>query len=719
MNRTMKIFLLFFCCFFVALLCDAQNISLEKHSKNEFIGKKIKFFEDKSRSFSLEKILALDENEFISSNHDAPNFQITHHAFWSKMTFHQTKKEVLFLNYTYFHLDTLDFYVSYDQKNWQQVRQGANISTDSIPLGMTSFVLKLDFSAHDTINVVVRAVSSTSLLLPIKVFTLDEIVREQQRQDLLYGIFLGLFIITLVYNLFLYLSTKDISYLHYLLYVLFIGLYAASYKGYASVFLLNFAPTISVKFTLLVAGLAGFFAGIFTIYFLGRENMSKKVFGFILSTPLFYIFGVFAVLLNLTIGVYLIQLGALLAAFIFPVTSWKIWKNGFKPARFYIIGWTILTTFVLIFLMKEVAILPLNFFTDNCIFIGASIEIAFLSFALADKINFIKENAILERIEKEKAQAEALKFAEEKEMIMKSQRSVLEKAVKKRTELLNTSIQELEQINEEMSITAELLEEQNKSIDKKNKTITESINYASKIQAALLPNLNNLSNFFEQSFTLYQPRDIVSGDFYWFEASDTKNFFVAAADCTGHGIPGSLMSMIGINSLNQIVIERGIRDVGKILDTLDELILKILRQNNALEIIRDGMDIALCKINLEEMTLEFSGAMRPLILLRNGELFEYKGDKMPIASTYLAQKNYHVNKLSIQKGDIFYIYSDGIVDQFDKEDRKKFGSKRFRNLLVDNIANFENMKTIIETEISAWKGETNQTDDILVMGFKI
>jgi len=260
---------------------------------------------------------------------------------------------------------------------------------------------------------------------------------------------------------------------------------------------------------------------------------------------------------------------------------------------------------------------------------------------------------------------------------------------------------------------AKLAEE---TIRLKNKDITDSINYAKKIQDANLPKLADITRHLPESFVLFRPRDIVSGDFYWFSKKE-EHLLLAAADCTGHGVPGALMSMIGGSLLHQIANEKTISDPAQVLLELDRQITRALQQTGAEGESRDGMDIAFVEIAQRTRTLRYAGANRPLYLVRGGELQELKPDKFPIGGA--GEKQFAVSTLELQRGDIIYVFSDGYADQFGGPGNKKITSRRFRELLLElSPLPMEEQKTRLERYLADWTGAYQQTDDILVMGVR-
>jgi serine phosphatase RsbU (regulator of sigma subunit) len=262
--------------------------------------------------------------------------------------------------------------------------------------------------------------------------------------------------------------------------------------------------------------------------------------------------------------------------------------------------------------------------------------------------------------------------------------------------------------------TAEVVQK-SMEIEEKNRDITASIRYAERIQRAMLPR----ENTFKETFVLFMPKDIVSGDFYWmYDNGDWQ--FIAAADCTGHGVPGAFMSIIGHNSLNKIVREYGLTRPSAIIDQLNIEVMKSLLQRHE-KAVTDGMDIALIAFNRKNYTLEFAGAYSPLYVVRNGEVTVYKGDRFPIGMTALDEKKNFTNQvIDIRPGDMLYMCSDGYADQFGSEEGKKYKSGNVKKLLAE-IYDLPIcvQKDRLEKEILDWKGIRPQVDDILFIGTKI
>jgi sigma-B regulation protein RsbU (phosphoserine phosphatase) len=257
-----------------------------------------------------------------------------------------------------------------------------------------------------------------------------------------------------------------------------------------------------------------------------------------------------------------------------------------------------------------------------------------------------------------------------------------------------------------------------RQIEQQKIEITDSIHYASRIQSALLPPDEDMDRLLPSYFILNKPRNIVSGDYYWVSQKDNK-VIVALADCTGHGVPGAFMSILGIAFLNEVINKAEIIIPNEILNELREHLIKSLHQTGRKDETRDGMEIALCVVDFGNKKLQYSGAFRPLYLVRNKELNEFKGDYMPIGVYDDIEKPFSNKDLQFMENDIIYLFSDGYVDQLGGPDRKTFRSRRFKQLLMNiHLKPLDEQKTLLEEAYEEWRQNIEQIDDIMVMGIK-
>lgn len=281
----------------------------------------------------------------------------------------------------------------------------------------------------------------------------------------------------------------------------------------------------------------------------------------------------------------------------------------------------------------------------------------------------------------------------------------------------------LQKQNEEINQQKILIEQKSNEIAEKNKEITDSIRYAQRIQHAIFPVESLIKTYLPQSFVLFKPKDIVSGDFYWFQPSFLNNdlFYIAAVDCTGHGVPGAFMSIVGNNLLTEAVKVSGKIQPSEILDELNKNLTIHLHQKNDNSGIKDGMDIALCAIDKDKKILSFAGAYNNLYMIRNNELLIFNADKKAIGTW--SQDNYtpfNQHEIAIQQDDVFYIFSDGYADQFGGPKGKKFKAAQLRDFLLHiHKHEFETQQKLLSQKFESWKGNLEQVDDVLIIGFKV
>ena len=294
---------------------------------------------------------------------------------------------------------------------------------------------------------------------------------------------------------------------------------------------------------------------------------------------------------------------------------------------------------------------------------------------------------------------------------------------------------EVTTLSEQFNLMVQKLEHSYHEIVEQKKDLEDSIHYAQRIQNAILPPKQLRQRILPNSFVLYKPKDIVSGDFYWMDEKDNKTLF-SVVDCTGHGVPGAFMSIVGYNGLNRAVGDHNKTAPGEILDDLNDSVTGSLRQQEDQSAVKDGMDLALCSIDLKSRVLQYAGANNPLYVVRSCKephlegreititnddynLFEYKADKQPIGS-YLEHRKFTTHTIQLLEGDAVYIFSDGFADQFGGERGKKFKYKPFKQLLLSNQHKpLEIQRDVLDEAIEGWRGELEQIDDICIIGIRV
>ena len=265
-----------------------------------------------------------------------------------------------------------------------------------------------------------------------------------------------------------------------------------------------------------------------------------------------------------------------------------------------------------------------------------------------------------------------------------------------------------------------IIEEKSLLVEEQHKDITDSIKYAQRIQQAILPPDKLWNNILPQSFVFYQPKDILSGDFYWIEET-TEHIFIAAADCTGHGVPGALMSIVNYNLLNRAVLEHGLTNAGAILDSVNKYLTLSLHQTYQESAVRDGMDVSLCVINKKTKKMDFAGAFNSIYLIRNNAIQEFIPDKQPVGAFIEDNiKLFTSQSFQLLENDVVYMFTDGYAYQFGGPKGKKYKYKQLQHLLLSSYTKpFDEQNQIFKSAINDWKGSLEQVDDILLLGYKI
>jgi len=277
-----------------------------------------------------------------------------------------------------------------------------------------------------------------------------------------------------------------------------------------------------------------------------------------------------------------------------------------------------------------------------------------------------------------------------------------------------------EYLEKELDARTKVVKEQKSELERQNIEITDSINYARRIQSSILPDIKRLKEHFADAFVMFYPRDIVSGDFYWFDKLDDDRFILVCADSTGHGVPGAFMSMIGSTLLQDIVSRQRISKPSEILTMLDKQIFSILNQNLELGVSNDGMDIVVCEFTMKNRHVRFASAMRPVILVMGGEEFYLKGNRSSVGGQSVMEKYFDDQEYFLGEGDTIYLFSDGLPDQFGGPDGKKMKVARLKSWITESYAKpLDKQHEILVNNFNEWKGSFEQVDDILLMGVRV
>jgi serine phosphatase RsbU (regulator of sigma subunit) len=611
------------------------------------------------------------------------------------------------------------FYQPVEDEAFRVERSGTDVDPENKPVKQWRNYFNVDVATQSETIVYVRVHSNAQRFHPrlIYAYVGDAASVSQGSEESTYaqGIFQGILWVMAFYNLLLFFIIRDKLYLYYVLMIIGIQLNVFYYYRYIYFLFptsqLLILSCIVISHLFMIGGGLLFMKSFLNVKeLLPTWNKIINIINYILVIAV-----VVYIANNListtptwqdklglnTFALFTILAIALITSVLSLVIGIVVLRKGYLAARYYLIATSGLLLggffYALSYLLNANGIIVESDIFTYLFQGGVVVQLVFYALGIGYQVN---------RLEREKSDALAENLELQKETTF-----LLEKKVKKRT-------LEIEQQKEEIEAINSSLMDQKGLMEKRNQDITSSINYARRIQDAVLPDLRAFKRSIPNCFVLYTPRDIVSGDFYWF-AQKGNEIILAAADCTGHGVPGAFMSILGDSYLNQIVNLQGITKANSILSRLHGQIREALRQSSTEN--KDGMDISICVINLEHNHVTFAGAKRPLLYIQNDTIFEVKGDKHSVGGFHTkAENSYTSHKIDFAIPTAFYIFSDGYVDQFGGEHNRKFMTKNFKSLLLEiHKEPMVKQRQILDQKFEDWKGKNKQIDDVIVVGFQV
>jgi len=713
----MRLFLLLLWCFLVRIQALAQQpspvILVDSEDKTWLIGQFVEVLEDKTNRLTPEDILQpAYQNAFKRNDKEIFNRPAAQTTYWLRIRIRNQTATPIWMVFDNTFIWRMKYFTTSPTGRLELQAEVGSLLYDKNKLYPSNvYWLPVTYQKDSLVTVYVRIDAEASVIAPIILGTLQNLHVIKTYNDYTFGGFVGLVILMLGYNFFLYFVTRDKIYLTYCAYLfcaLFVVPYLCNYQLLTYLFPDSWKPLLNEYF-MLWQNLVFVAIVVFAIQFLNlRERLPRfsrylQVNMLVLAVvlPALQLLG----LLNFSLIFNLFQLFVLLLYFSLlgvGLYLW-VWKKD-TTAFLYTVAWFWVISFTFVYLFYVNGLLPYHYITRNATFFGISLEILFFSLALGYKINQM-------RADKEQAQAENLRLVSE-------QNKILEEKVTERTLALQEANEEIKQNNEEIKAALTIVAEQRDDI-------LSSINYAKRIQEAILPRKEIITSLFADSMVLYMPKDIVSGDFYWF-AQTEQYIFLAAADCTGHGVPGAFMTVVGENLLRQIITQEDVVSPAKILDKLDQRLLETLNQKDEGQTsarVNDGMDISLMRFDLSLRQLTWASAKRPLWIYtptpdQNLPPIMLKGDKYPIGSNQYGVKKFTEQQIKLQPGDRVYTFSDGYADQFGPQG--KFTVGRFRQLLTQmHQLPMQTQAQKLQTAFAEWKQNDKQTDDVLIIGLAI
>lgn len=650
---------------------------------------KIRYLLDENRRIPVDSFIYGDyNNRMLELAGEFPNLGFYDGGVWLSidMEASQIEGDPTFLEIQNPNLDLILVYEIVNQKAFLHKVSGDQLNFDSKEWNHRYFQYRLKHQVSDIEHLLIYIDNiGDQLYIPMELTDRAEIDERDYMLQYINGLYFGILTFVLLLNLFMYFSLREKANIYYVCYIAGLFLLQLSLEGYGfeliwpeSSYWANHANPIFATLSVLMLL---FFCMEFLSLKSGlpRVNLIFKAMAAILVVNL--ILASINVLWAYKISILTINaIAFILNVMIIPVGIY-LWIKGYKAARFFVVAFVVLVIGVFLFILRNFGLVPSNLFTEKALQAGSSLEVILLSLAIVDRFRIFKDQAY-----------DRLQEINE----IKSQINIeLEKKVNERTKELK---------------------KQKEIVELKNEEITESIVYAKRIQNGLLPSDHLFDDLLPGSFYIYLPKDIVSGDFYWIDSADDKIYF-AAVDCTGHGVPGAMVSVMGFNHLNRCIHEHGLRKPGEILDMLTKLMMGSFDKSELT--IYDGMDIALCCLDRKRSVLEFAGANNPIYVVSNGNLFETKGTKQAIGYTESVEPFVN-HEVKISSGDWIYLFSDGYADQFGGPKAKKFKYKNFKEAILEGStepAEIQREK-LLET-FHNWKENLDQLDDVCLLGIKI
>lgn len=635
-------------------------------------------------SSGLMTIEEIQQYNFKIDKSDVVNLAYTKYNHWFAFSVYTANtKSPFFLQITNPLLDSIEVYFIQNGKIISSIQTGDFHIYKIREYDHPEYIFKIPYSDDFVTDVYIKLRTDIGLLAPMQIISEKELIAESNSLSWLTGLYYGAILVIFLYNIFLYLSLRDTSYLYYTMYLLAYGLSLLNFDGYMFKYFTHSYPLVNNFLLYLFIYLATIFGTLFAISFLELKQTWRLGHNIILVPLICVIVCVLLLVIypNITFHDITSSLLAAISSLIGIIIGIVAWMRGFPSARYYFFAYTFMLSGIIVFVLKDIALLPSNNITEYIMHFGSGIEMVLLSLGLANKYNKLKKA-------NEEAQKKIIENLKEIQALQDKTNRELEEKVMQRTKEI---------------------QQQKILIEEKQKEIVDSINYARRIQFSLLANKDIIEKNTVESFIIFKPKDIVSGDFFW--ASETNNaFYLACCDCTGHGVPGAFMSILNMSFLNQAVIEKGIDSPDKILNYVRTQITERTDLGN------DGMDATLIKVIVNK--LFYASAFNKPLLVRNNELTDLSADKMPVGKSQYT-KSFNLYEQEILKGDIYYFYTDGFADQFGGDKGKKLKSARLKELILTNSHKpLSEQEKVLSNFFENWKGNNEQVDDVCLIGIK-
>jgi serine phosphatase RsbU (regulator of sigma subunit) len=607
--------------------------------------------------------------------------------------------------------DSIELYVPKVYGNYDLLQSGDLFRLQDRPVDLGVIVtFPLVLVSNKASTFYIKLTSSSGISQQAKKRTLNSLklfseagYDERYEQPRIYqALFYGAFFIMLFYNFFLYLTLRDKSYGYYLVYLFLTALFLASNSGYLLELIYPSLPRFDLYLRFATVPLLLISYVLFASAYLQIENILPRYVKVVKGTVIALVLGLLIMISGFWMVGRTINISLAMVVFLGVLfLSVKVYLKGYSPARYFLIANALLLLGGIVFALEKFSLQLHNPLTQYSLQIAIVLEVALFSIGLADRIKLTRKKLMEATLARERVERER---TEELRKLSEAKNRELEEKVAQRTKEVVT---------------------QNEELAKQNEKINSSIRYAQRIQEAMLGASSNLLDPIKQmpgweGFVLFQPREMVSGDFYWYAEKDYgMNHpvrILVIADCTGHGVPGAFMTVLGSSLLNEIINIEGTVEPSLILQELDQKLTYHLQRKDKQS--NDGMDMTILVIDENQKTIKFAGAKNPLYLVKDNQMQRIKGDKFAIGGQLGSEeKEFTTHTFNITPGDRYYLFSDGYQDQFGGDKGRKFMSKRFRELLYElNKLPFEEQKTRLKKGLDDWMKGYPQTDDIIVVG---
>ena len=714
----MRIFILLVFIITSLVSVSQKIIVIEGDSVNSYpVSEYVYIYKDISRDMSIERMILLDsEKYFTLENSSNINFGFTKDIYWVKFSVINRTERVknLVFSIDYPLLRSIHFYAIKGASLEKEIITGEQEVFSSRDIKDRTYLFDLDLEPNVQYFYFVRVNSEgTTLRLPMSINTYKSYIKTDNYKIIINGVLIGLLLFSVLFNLFLLVVTKDIINFYYTVFVFLLAFFLINITGLTYQNLWPNMPWWQQHSTTIFAAMSNVFLLLFTKEFFNFKKNYKIVNKISKIVIAFIVISIFLNVFNGTVGLSMLLINILSLVVIFLIFTVSIIGlfNKNKLAIYFLFSFTALVIGTTLYVLRNLGVINSNIIAEGGLKIGFLVEIIFLMFAVIHRYRYLE----------------------------KRDNKKLERLVSERTRKLVAQKEEIEtQRDRILSQHEEVLMQKNLILEK-NDEIRDSFNYAKLIQNSVLTPRKELDIILDNYFIVNLPKETLGGDFYWTYEQNGR-IYIVVADCTGHGVPGAMMSMLGISALNEIVRKADDIKPSEILNELSVNIQKALHQNGEIGESKDGMDMSICMVDRVTNTMLFAGANNPIYIVRDTEfiidssdkifkLFEFdnntmlelKADKMSIGYNYNKSNRFNDKKVNLKEGDMIYMFSDGFSDQFGGEKGNKYKLGRFRKLLANNstLQNSTEQYDVIMTELYNWKKDNEQIDDIIILGLRI